>query len=127
MLQICCAVIFTLKIAMHQDKFLLKLFSIFRTCKSDKRRPLSTDYPNLCPTLEMVPNAADYCNSQNRSVHLVVSQILNFILEEFQKLISCSELTSLHEKQILNFHQFFHQFFCYCYRCFWIKTVSLIG
>ena len=64
----------------------LKLFSIFRTCKSDKRRPLSTDYPNLCPTLEMVPNAADYCNSQNRSVHLVVYKNISYSPEVFTKI-----------------------------------------
>jgi hypothetical protein len=27
---------------------------------------LSSDYPNLCPTLELLPNAAEYCNSKNR-------------------------------------------------------------
>ena len=49
-----------------ERKPLKNFFLNFRTCKSDKRRPLSSDYPSLCPTLEMVPNAADYCNKNNR-------------------------------------------------------------
>ena len=28
--------------------------------------PLSADYPNLCPTMELVPNASIYCNRQNK-------------------------------------------------------------
>ena len=27
---------------------------------------MSSDYPNLCPTLELVPDASEYCNRNNR-------------------------------------------------------------
>ena len=31
-----------------------------------KRLPLSVDYPDLCPTLEMIPNITSYCTRGNR-------------------------------------------------------------
>ena len=50
-----------------ESKLELNLVLIsFRTCKGHKRLPLSSDYPDLCPTLEMLPNAAEYCNRNNR-------------------------------------------------------------
>ena len=36
------------------------------TCGGHKRKPCSVDYPELCPTLELVPNITDYCTSENR-------------------------------------------------------------
>ena len=40
--------------------------SFCRTCAGHKRLPLSADYPNLCSTVEKVPNITSYCNRNNR-------------------------------------------------------------
>ena len=37
-----------------------------RTCSGYKRKPFSVDYPDLCPTIEMLPNITDYCTAGNR-------------------------------------------------------------
>ena len=42
------------------------LISFCRTCQGHKRLPLSADYPNLCSTVEKVPNITSYCNRNNR-------------------------------------------------------------
>lgn len=50
----------------EREEFCLLVKKLIKTCKGHKRLPLSADYPNLCPTLEMLPNAAIYCNKHNR-------------------------------------------------------------
>ena len=36
------------------------------TCRGHKRLPLSSEYPDLCPTIESVPDIARHCGSANR-------------------------------------------------------------
>ena len=42
------------------------VISFDRTCSGHKRKPFSVDYPDLCPTIEMLPNITDYCTSHHR-------------------------------------------------------------
>ena len=49
-----------------QKDLIIKDFVDSRTCQNHKRLPLSADFPDLCPSLEAIPNVVDYCGKNNR-------------------------------------------------------------
>lgn len=50
----------------EREEFCLLVRKLLVTCRGHKRLPLSSEYPDLCPTLESVPNITMYCGRVNR-------------------------------------------------------------